>query len=75
MPDKVTVIIPTYNRSDSILRTLKSIINQSYRPLDIVIIDDGSQDNTKDVLQPHLAGGGQLYYKIFLSGKCGCFSC
>ena len=39
MPDKVTVIIPTYNRSDSILRTLKSIINQSYRPLDIVIID------------------------------------
>lgn len=57
MPDKVTVIIPTYNRSDSILRTLKSIINQSYRPLDIVIIDDGSQDNTKDVLQPYLAGG------------------
>lgn len=39
-----------YNRLDSILRTLKSVINQSCCPLDIVIIDDGSQDDTEDIL-------------------------
>lgn len=71
MPDKVTVIIPTYNRSDSILRTLKSIINQSYRPLDIVIIDDGSQDNTKDVLQPYLAGGDNCTIRYFYQENAG----
>lgn len=71
MLELVTVIIPTYNRQDSIIRTLQSIINQSYRPLDIVIIDDGSQDNTKDVLQPYLAGGDDCSIRYFYQGNAG----
>lgn len=71
MLDLITVIIPTYNRSDSILRTLKSVINQSYRPLDIVIIDDGSQDNTKDILQPYLIEGNNCSIRYFYQENAG----
>lgn len=71
MSELVTVIIPTYNREDSIIRTLQSILNQSYRPLDIVIIDDGSQDNTKDIIQPYLAVDNNCSIRYFYQKNAG----
>ena len=47
----VSVIIPTYNRADLIGHTLESVINQSYRNLEIIVIDDGSVDNTEEVVK------------------------
>ncbi len=47
----VSVIIPTYNRADLIGHTLDSAINQSYRNLEIIVIDDGSVDNTEEVVK------------------------
>lgn len=47
----VSVIVPTYNRDHIIIDALKSIFNQTYRPLEIIVIDDGSTDNTKSVVQ------------------------
>ena len=46
----VSVVIPTYNRADVIVETLRSVFNQTYRPLEVIIVDDGSTDNTKDVV-------------------------
>lgn len=43
----VSVIIPTYNREKSIINTLNSIINQDYKDLEIIIVDDGSTDGTE----------------------------
>ena len=43
----VTVIIPTYNRSAQINKALESVLNQSYSNLEILIIDDGSTDDTE----------------------------
>ncbi|MDA3897996.1 MAG: glycosyltransferase family A protein, partial [Desulfobacteraceae bacterium] len=52
MKDKVfTVIIPTYNRSHLVLETLDSLIEQTYRPIEIILIDDGSTDNTNEVVE------------------------
>lgn len=42
----VSVIIPVYNREDVIGRALDSVLNQSYRNLEIIVIDDGSSDQT-----------------------------
>ena len=42
-----SVIVPTYNRSDTIIRTLESVLNQTYRPIEIIVVDDGSSDNTE----------------------------
>jgi glycosyltransferase involved in cell wall biosynthesis len=47
----VSVIIPTYNRADLICHTLDSAINQSYKNLEIIVIDDGSTDNTEEVVK------------------------
>jgi glycosyltransferase involved in cell wall biosynthesis len=46
----VSVIIPTYNRKNLILRAIHSVINQTYQDFEIIVIDDGSTDGTKDAL-------------------------
>lgn len=46
-----SIIIPTYNRSHFIVEALDSVISQTYRPIEIVLIDDGSTDNTRNVVR------------------------
>lgn len=42
----VTVIVPAYNHEDFILRSLQSVIIQTYENIELIVIDDGSKDNT-----------------------------
>lgn len=51
----VSILIPTFNREDVIERALKSALNQTYDNYEIVIVDDGSTDNTKKLLEPYLS--------------------
>lgn len=50
MTNKITfsIIVPTYNRSAIIGRAINSVINQSFTDWELIIVDDGSTDNTKD---------------------------
>ena len=47
----VTVIIPTFNRQAMIINALNSVLNQTYRPIELIVIDDGSTDETKDIIE------------------------
>lgn len=47
---RITIVTPTYNRADLIGETVKSIINQTLQSLRYIIVDDGSSDNTVDVI-------------------------
>ena len=51
IPNLVSVIIPTYNSENYIRKTVVSALNQTYKELEIIIIDDCSKDNTRDVIK------------------------
>lgn len=50
---KVSVIIPSYNRAKLVGRAIDSVLKQTFSDYEIIVVDDGSQDNTKDVLSAY----------------------
>lgn len=51
----ITVIIPSYNRANFIEETLQSVLNQTFKDYEVIIVDDGSADNTLEVLREYEA--------------------
>lgn len=48
-----SIIIPTYNRADFLIHSIESVIKQSYNNWELIIIDDGSTDNTSDLIKKY----------------------
>lgn len=49
-PPLVSVIIPTYNRADLCARAIRSALSQTYAPIEVIVIDDGSTDGTDEAI-------------------------
>lgn len=49
MTDKISIIIPVYNTGFKLIKCLDSIINQTYSNIEILVIDDGSKDNSSNI--------------------------
>lgn len=49
----VSVITPTYNRADYLSETIESVLNQDYTNIEYIVLDDGSKDNTIEVLKKY----------------------
>ena len=52
-PPKVSVIIPSYNCGHFLRETLNSVVAQTFKDFETILIDDGSTDNTKEVIEPY----------------------
>lgn len=69
---KVSVIIPTYNHGRFVGEALDSAISQTYKNLEIIVVDDGSTDGTKNIIEEYLLKDGA---KVLLKEEniCGQF--
>lgn len=65
----VTVILPTYNRAATIKRACMSVLNQTYRNLELIVVDDGSTDETKRILE-RIHDDRLFYIHQVNSGAC-----
>lgn len=51
---KVSILVPSYNAAHFLPLSLESALSQSYQDFEIIVIDDGSSDNTKEVVQGYI---------------------
>lgn len=52
---KISVIIPTYNHGKYLEEAINSVLLQTYSTIEIIVVNDGSTDNTADILKPYLS--------------------
>lgn len=72
---KVSVLIPTYNYARYLDEAITSVLNQTFRDFELIIVDDQSKDNTDDVVQKYLNDPRISYYKNPLNlGLAGNFN-
>ena len=58
----ISIILPTFNRADTINNAIDSILNQTFTSLEIIIIDDASTDNTCQVVQEYQTKESRIIY-------------
>ena len=61
-PPFFSIVLPTFNRRRLITRAIESVLAQSFQDLELVIIDDGSQDNTHEVVLPFVHSDARIRY-------------
>lgn len=59
---KVTIVMPTYNRAELLKEAIKSILSQTFKDWQLVVIDDGSSDYTKEVVKRFAAQNPRIQY-------------
>jgi glycosyltransferase involved in cell wall biosynthesis len=57
-----SIIIPTYNRAHLISRAIDSVVNQTYKNWELIIVDDGSTDNTKELVENYSRKDNRVRY-------------
>lgn len=60
---RVSVLIPTYNRAQFIPRAIESVLSQDFDDLELIVVDDGSTDNTADVILEIAARDPRVCYR------------
>ena len=66
---KISVVIPVYNSEKNIRKCLNSVINQSYKNWEAIVIDDGSQDNSYSILKDYMSKDDRI--KVIKQENCG----
>ncbi|WP_420643244.1 glycosyltransferase [Candidatus Leptofilum sp.] len=54
MSPGISIIIPTYNSSAYLIQAIESVLAQAYKPFELIVVDDGSTDDTAVALKPYL---------------------
>ncbi len=60
---KISIILPAYNRANTILRAINSVIGQTCKDWELIIIDDGSTDGTGKLVRPLCKKDPRIFYR------------
>ena len=52
----ISIVIPLYNKERSIILTIESVVNQTYKDFELIVVNDGSTDNSLKVVQEYVRG-------------------
>ena len=63
-PTQISIIIPTYNRAATIGKTIDSFIAQDYKDWEMLVVDDHSTDNTKEVIEDYHKRDSRIHYLL-----------
>ena len=66
-----SVVLPTFNRQGFILATINSILNQSFHNFEIILVDDGSTDNTRVLIEENFGANKRVRYFYKKNGERG----
>ncbi len=75
MEPKISIIIPCFNASKFIEETLDSVLNQTFKEWEVIIVDDGSTDDTEVIVSKYLESNLHIYYRKrerLPKGGCTC---
>ena len=64
--DKVSIIIPTYNRAGIVEDAIQSALDQTYKKIEVIVVDDGSTDETADIIEKY--DGKVKHFSILHAG-------
>ena len=59
----VSIVMPTYNHDKFIIEAIESVINQTYRNIELIIIDNYSMDNTENIVKSYVSKDSRIIYK------------
>lgn len=61
--DKISIVLPVYNSEESILYTVKSILDQTYKNFELIIVNDGSKDSSEKIIKKILDNRIRYFYQ------------
>ena len=65
---KSSIILPTFNRAQMITNAINSVINQTHKAWELIVVDDGSTDNTREIVKEFIKTDKRIKY-IFQENK------
>lgn len=68
----VSVIIPVYNRENTIVRAIDSVLTQTYKNVEIIVVDDCSSDNTRQIIQETYKHNPKVLYHCLSANSGAC---
>lgn len=68
----ISVVIPSYNRAKTIKQSAESVLHQTFKDLELIIVDDCSSDNTKDIVAELMISDSRVRYVCHEKNKGAC---
>jgi teichuronic acid biosynthesis glycosyltransferase TuaG len=68
---RVSVLMPAYNAEKYIAQSIESVLNQTYRNIELIIVNDGSRDNTESVVKEFMQRDSRIKYLKQENGRQG----